>query len=184
MTSIKSLMLVLIGVFCLSAFANEKVPDSVKKIVNSLQEWGKDPALVKFVKKHNEQSLTLTKIKDRDEAWKKTTGVDKFMKAMMDNKAAKRMLNLEKTKPYYFELFLMGNKGENVAMTNKTSDYWQGDEAKFQKSYDNGKGAVHIGEVEFDESAQAYLVQISVPVIDNEKAIGAMTVGINIDEMK
>jgi len=50
-------------------------------------------------------------------------------------------------------------------MTNKTSDYWQGDEAKFTESFKGGSGAVHIGDVEFDQSAQAYLVQISVPVM-------------------
>lgn len=78
----------------------------------------------------------------------------------------------------------MDNQGANVAMTNKTSDYWQGDESKFTQSYRGGKGATHIGDVEFDESAQAYLVQVSVPVIESGKAIGAVTIGVNIDELE
>ena len=63
----------------------------------------------------------------------------------------------------------MDNQGANVAMTDKTSDYWQGDEAKFKKSYHNGKGTVFVDEVEFDDSSQAYLVQVSVPVKDGDK---------------
>jgi len=60
-------------------------------------------------------------------------------------------------------------------MTNKTSDYWQGDEVKWQESFKGGAGAVHIGEIEFNGSAQDYLVQISVPVVEGDKAIGAKT---------
>jgi hypothetical protein len=67
-------------------------------------------------------------------------------------------------------------------MSDKTSDYWQGDEAKFIKSYSGGKGAVFVDEVKFDNSTQAYLVQVSVPVKDGDKAIGAITFGINVDK--
>ena len=43
--------------------------------------------------------------------------------------------------------------------------------------------ATHIGKVKFDKSAQAYLVQVSVPVIDAGAAIGALTIGVNLDEL-
>ena len=78
----------------------------------------------------------------------------------------------------------MDNQGANVAMTDKTSDYWQGDEAKFKESYNNGEGAVHISDVEFDDSTQAYLVQVSVPVKDGDAIIGAITVGIDVDRIE
>ena len=35
------------------------------------------------------------------------------------------------------------NKGLNVGQSDVTSDYWQGDEAKWKKSYKMGAGAVH-----------------------------------------
>lgn len=77
----------------------------------------------------------------------------------------------------------MDNQGAHVAMTDKTSDYWQGDEAKFIESYNGGKGAVHIADVEFDNSTQAYLFQVSVPVKDGNKVIGATTIGIDVDKI-
>ncbi|MFT6910604.1 MAG: hypothetical protein ACJAS1_007337 [Oleiphilaceae bacterium] len=49
------------------------------------------------------------------------------MTLIMQSSAAKRLLELEKSQAYFFEVFLMDNQGANVAMTNKTSDYWQGD---------------------------------------------------------
>jgi sensor histidine kinase regulating citrate/malate metabolism len=75
----------------------------------------------------------------------------------------------------------MDNQGANVCMTNRTSDYWQGDEAKWQKSFEGGKGAIFIDERKYDSSAKAVIVQISVPVMDGDKAIGAITVGIKVD---
>lgn len=159
----------------------EEAPDSVKLLVSSLRAWGENPVLVAAVKEQNAKGQTLDAIKKRDEIWRKTSGVDEFMKPLMENDAAKEMLRLEKSKPFYFELFLMDNQGANVAMTNKTSDYWQGDEDKFTKTFNNGQGAVHISDVKFDESAQAYLVQVSVPVMDGSDTIGAITIGINVD---
>ncbi len=171
--------------FLLATMVNaEEAPDSVKRLAEELRAWGDNPILIAAVKEQNAKQQTLDAIKARDETWRKTSGIDDFMKPLMENTAAKELARLEKSKPYYFELFLMDNQGANVAMTNKTSDYWQGDEDKFTKSFNNGKGAVHIGDVEFDESAQAYLVQISVPVMDDESAIGAMTIGVNIDTLE
>jgi hypothetical protein len=168
---------------CASAVA-EEVPEAVHGLVPALQEWGKNPVLIAAVKEQNAQAQGLDAIKQQDAEWRAETGVNDFMSGLMSNAAATELKKLEASAPYYTELFLMDNQGANVAMTNKTSDYWQGDEAKFTESYKGGQGAVHLGEVEFDNSAQAYLVQVSVPVTDGGQAIGALTVGVNLDELE
>lgn len=166
-----------------TAFA-EEAPASVKKLAPLLADWGKIPALITAVKTQNAKGLSIDTIKDIDKAWRATLGIDDTMKALMNNSAAKELLKLESSKPYFTEVFLMDNQGANVAMTNKTSDYWQGDEAKFTESFVGGRGAIHIGKVEFDKSAQAYLVQVSVPVMDDGQAIGAITIGVNLDNLE
>ena len=179
----KILSILILSLFSVLAWS-EEVPEKVKAIVPSIMAWGSDPILVTAVKQQNATQLTLDAIKKRDAEWRKVDGLDDQMKAMIGSTAGKRMLELEVSKPYFFELFLMDNQGANVAMTNKTSDYWQGDEAKWQKSFADGKGALHVGDVEFDESAQDYLVQLSVPVMDGDKAIGALTIGVNLDDLE
>ncbi|MFV1872145.1 MAG: PDC sensor domain-containing protein [Oleiphilus sp.] len=165
-----------------SAFAfTDEQSSLLNKLVPTLEKWGSDPILVAAVKQQNALNITLDSIKVRDAEWRIYDGVDEQMQALMSNPAAKKLLEMEQTEAFYFELFLMDNQGANVAMTNKTSDYWQGDEAKWKQSYNDGKGAVHIGDVEFDESAQDYLVQISVPIKDGEATIGALTIGVNLD---
>jgi hypothetical protein len=60
----------------------------------------------------------------------------------------------------------------------------QGDEAKWQKSYGAGPGAVFVDEIEFDDSSQAFQSQVSVTIVDGSgAAIGAITIGVNVEEL-
>ena len=168
---------------CMSVLAwSEEAPPELFDYLPTLKKWGEDPVLIAAVKSQNAQGITLDAIKTRDQEWRNFSGVDDGMQALMSNAAAMHLRELEQQKPFFVELFLMDNQGANVAMTNKTSDYWQGDEAKFIDSYKDGKGDIHVSDVEFDESAQGYLVQVSVPVMDAGRAIGALTIGINLDD--
>jgi hypothetical protein len=83
----------------------------------------------------------------------------------------------------YTEIFVMDNKGLNVGQSDVTSDYWQGDEAKWQKTYQVGPDAIHVSDVEQDESSQVFQAQVSVPVVDGGQVIGAVTVGVNVDAL-
>lgn len=163
--------------------ASEYNQAKLDEIVARLKQTGTDAALVAAVNKQNGQNLSMSTINSRDKTWQSTSGLDDLMKSLMSNAAAKRLAQIEKENKVIVESFLMDKRGANVAMTNKTSDYWQGDEAKFTKSFNGGKGAVHLGKSKFDKSAQAYVVQVSVPVLSDGRAIGAITYGINIDDL-
>jgi hypothetical protein len=185
----KVLNLAVIGLFiagfCGLVLAGEKAPQEVVDLANSkLAEIGKDSVIIAAVKAENAKSKTLDQIKDMDKKWKATAGIADFMKALMESECGKRLADIQNSAPYFAEIFVMDNQGANVAMTNKTSDYWQGDEAKFKKSFNGGSGAVFVDEVEFDDSVQSYLAQVSVPVIDDSRVIGAITFGIDVDKIE
>ncbi len=165
------------------AYAGEKAPQGIVDLGKStLAEFGTDPIIVAAVKAENAKGKTLDQIKELDKKWMATAGVADYMKALMDNECGKYLRKIQASAPYYAEIFVMDNQGANVAMTDKTSDYWQGDEAKFTKSYSAGNGAVFVDDVKFDNSTQAYLVQVSVPVKDGDQVIGAITFGIDVDK--
>lgn len=182
MNMMKQLATIFVLFWSVFSFA-EEVPQEVYDLAETMKPLGSDPTVIAAVRAQNAEGLTLDTIKKRDADWRKVTGMDDFMSSLMNSAVAKTLVKFGSSQPYYVELFLMDNQGANVAMTNKTSDYWQGDEAKWQESFAGGAGAVHIGDVEFDESAQAYLVQVSIPVMDSGKAIGAITIGVNLDEL-
>jgi len=185
----KALTLIIIGMFLVAGtgmvFAGEKAPQKVVNLSNStLVKLGTDPVIVKAIKAENAKGKTLNQIQEMDKKWKAHAGIADYMQAMMDSGCGKHLRNVQNSALYYAEIFVMDNQGANVAMTDKTSDYWQGDEAKFKKSYKGGAGSVFVDEVEFDDSTQAYLVQVSVPVKDGGKVIGAITFGIDVDKIE
>ena len=161
--------------------ASQEIVDFAK---SQLLDIGTDPVLIKAVNDDNAKGESLEQIKELDVNWKGTAGIADYMQAMLENDCSKHLHKMQGSTSYYAEIFVMDNQGANVCMTDKTSDYWQGDEDKFVESYKNGKGAVHIGNVKFDDSTQSYLVQVSVPVKDGDAVIGAVTIRINVDEFE
>lgn len=167
------------------AIAGEKAPAAIVALAkDKLAPIGSDPVIVKAVREENAKGKTLDQIKQMDAKWRDTPGIADYMKALMESACGKHLMTILDNQPYYAEIFVMDNQGANVAMTGKTSDYWQGDEAKFTESFKGGSGGIHIGDVEFDDSTQAYLVQVSVPVMDNGPVIGAITFGIDVDAVE
>lgn len=185
----KALTLIIVGMFMAvgtgMVVAAEKAPQKVVDLSSTtLAKLGTDPLIVKAVKAENAKGKTLNQIQALDEKWKAFAGVADYMQAMMDSECGKHLRNVQSSAPYYAEIFVMDNQGAILAMTDKTSDYWQGDEAKFKKSYTGGSGTVFVDEVKFDESAQASLVQVSVPVKDGDKVIGVITIGIDVAKIE
>jgi hypothetical protein len=185
----KNIVSLIITIMFIAATATgvhaEKAPQKVYKLAASkLAGLGTDPIIVSAVKAENAKGKTLAQIESRDKEWRATAGIADYMKAIMESECGRRLRTIQQSTPYFAEIFVMDNQGANVAMTDKTSDYWQGDEAKFKKSFNNGSGAVFVDEVEFDDSAQAYLVQVSVPVREGGTVIGAITFGIDLDKLE
>ena len=80
------------------------------------------------------------------------------------------------------EVFVMDNKGLNVGQSAQTSDFWQGDEAKWIETFARDTDDLHISELEYDESTRSYQTQASKIIRDPStgEAIGAVTFGINV----
>ena len=183
--SILAVAIAILTMIPVSLFAAEPAPQKVVDLANTeLVKLGQDPVIVKAVEQQNAKGMTLDQIKEQDKKWQETPGVVDYMEALMTSECGKHLKSIQNSAAYYAEIFVMDNQGANVCMTDKTSDYWQGDEAKFQKSYNNGAGGMDISDVKFDDSSQAYIVQVSVPVKDaGGKVIGAVTIGIDVDKM-
>lgn len=86
----------------------------------------------------------------------------------------------------YSEMFVMDMHGLNVGQSNITSDYWQGDEAKFKKTYGSGTKRVFIDEPEFDDGLNIWRVQVNMAISDpaTSQLVGAVTVELNLTELE
>lgn len=80
---------------------------------------------------------------------------------------------------YRGEGMIMGRDGGLVAATNKTTDFWQGDETQFTQAIGLLPGQVHVEGDTADESTHSMLVKISTPIIDpvTRQGIGVLMLG-------
>ncbi len=141
------------------------------------------PEVVAAVEAQNTQGLTLEQIQQTDKAWTEAKGAVPLAQELQANPAAVALSACEKAQPYFKESILTDNQGANVAITEVTSDYWQGDEPKFAEAWANGAGKTFIARPKQDASAAETIAQISVPVMKDGKAIGTLTMGLRINQI-
>ena len=66
-----------------------------------------------------------------------------------------------------------------VSSTRSSPPNWQGDEAKWQRTFEDGK-AFFVDEPAVDESSGSYAIQLSVPVRPDSDPIGALTLTLRL----
>jgi hypothetical protein len=124
-----------------------------------------------------------------DNTWKAESKTEKqpLIAEMLSSPLSNYLLYLQaQSAGLYVEMFVMDDKGLNVGQSSVTSDYWQGDEAKYQKTFQVGADATFIDEAEFHDETKTWRAQLNFTVVDPDsgKPIGAATVEMNLTELE
>lgn len=128
-------------------------------------------------------------ILELDNTWRKETEAKAkpLISATLSNPLSAYLTRLQAhSNGLFTEIFVMDNKGLNVGQSSISSDYWQGDEDKWRKTYGAGEGAIFVDQPEYDASLKAWVLQLNVAVddADGKGVIGAATFQINLSEMQ
>lgn len=177
----KSLASLLLAALTIPAFAQSA--HSLQKQLDAeaakVRTWGSDAEIVAAVKAQNAKRVPLKTIQALDADW--VAGkAETLVRQITTGSCAAHLRQLAAANGAYGEVFVMDDQGALVCANAKTSDYWQGDEAKWQRAFNGGKGEVFIDRPRYDDSASRSLAQISVPVVDGGRAIGVITVGLSL----
>ena len=163
------------------AMSQAQLQEVIKDKIAGVEKMSSHSLIVKAVKEQNAKNITMAEINKRDSEWKGSKDLTPFKISLQKTPVGyylKRKVELNKA--IYSEAFLTDNQGANVTAFPATSDYWQGDEDKWSKSFNSGDGKIYIGEVELDESSGSYATQISAPVKSGGVTIGVLVVGIKL----
>ncbi|MCY4488415.1 MAG: HAMP domain-containing protein [Deltaproteobacteria bacterium] len=139
--------------------------------ITQVQTWATSPVVIESVHEvraaHEKQGfddLAIPQIESRFRV-RKTLGLAPAARAYLTEQV--------RMSPHFAEVFFTDEQGFNVALTNPTSDFVQSDETWWQQAWSSG---FHVGDIEFDPSANVWSVDLSVRIHDKGtgNAIGVM----------
>jgi hypothetical protein len=173
----------MVGIIALSLLAQGdlgagKARETATARVALAQAIAADPELAKAVQAKNQSGESEADILKKDKEWQANPRYP-LRQEMTSNACATRLKKLLAMEPIVVEAFLMDNKGALVCATRETSDYWQGDEAKWQSTFADGK-PVFVDQPALDMSSNSFGVQLSVLGKDGGKAAGALTLTLKV----
>jgi len=181
-TKFKSTFLLVASVYAGMAFSQAEGIDpaaqtKVDAFVKTAQAWAADPSIINAVKAHN-ASVPADQAAMTQEKWKSLSILDPFVRGFSKNEAA-AFLKGKKTE-VVSEAFLSGADGLKVAFLNKTTNWSHQGKPKHDVPM---TGKTWQGPVEVDESTGQQQLQIAVPVLDGEKPIGSLVVGLSLSKL-
>ena len=169
---------------------NEHEPVLRDLVASKLRSIADDPAVIAAVMAQNAENdgVTPADIDRLDKQWRaETESAEKplIARTVQSPLSAHLKQVREQAEGLITEIIVMDNKGLNVGVSDVTSDYWQGDEDKWAKTFAVGPDAVFIDEIELDESTQTLQSQVSLSVVDpaTHAVIGAITFGVDMEAL-
>ncbi|MFA4992481.1 MAG: cache domain-containing protein [Candidatus Omnitrophota bacterium] len=109
--------------------------------------------------------------KDMDEGWVEAANDDPLIAEYTKSTVGDRLRELAQDDPSIAEIFMTDRYGGLVAASGRTSDFYQGDEEWWQKSFNNGKGSVFLDKIGFDVSSKTMSIAFSVPIKNKSQEV-------------
>jgi hypothetical protein len=145
--------------------------------VKAIQAWASDPLLVNAVKAQN-TSLPAELSTMTQDKWKDLSKLDPFVRTF-DKNAAGEFLKSKKT-DVVIRAFISDANGLKVAFTTKTLSWSHKGDPKHELPL---TGKTWQGPVEQDKATGLQQIQVSVPVLDGDKPIGSLVVGLGVSKL-
>ena len=155
-------------------------------VLRNVKPWLSDEVVVTAVKAQNVETANLKDIDINrlDIGW-----MERSNRQLIDSKMNNPLSAFLREKKAasngaIFEIFIFDYRGLNVAQTDLTQDYNQGDEAKYWKTYQEGPDAVFIDKVGKDGGRNVSQASLTIKDPATGKPIGAITVGVDVDKIR
>jgi len=137
-----------------------------------------DPELVRAISAKNKVTESESEVKKKDADWQRDRELP-LRKQISSNECAVRLKEVVQEDPAISEAYLMDNRGALVCSLGDVSDYWQGDEPEFQRTFGQGQ-FLFVGDPAADPLTGDWTVPISMVVLDGPTKVGAATLTLRV----
>lgn len=155
----------------LAATTSSEIESYINNRVVSVGTLAASPIVIDAVKEANRsvQGLSEEAIKARiiarENIWNSPAS-EEFIRQMLGNPASRAMARFREIDRRFLRFTLTDSHGSTIAATHKTLDYFQGDEDFWNSILANGRGAVHITDILYDDVTKSNYIGLGVPVMD------------------
>ncbi|WCL52855.1 hypothetical protein [Gimibacter soli] len=159
------------------------------KVIAEIREILAHPVVQMTVRSQNRKygNLAQSEIDKLDAQWVQERQQDDqpLIAAALNNPASMYLTQIQaESLGLFTEIFITDQNGLNAGQSSITSDYWQGDEAKFKNTFGVGPSAVFVDEPERDDDTKTVRSQANVTITDESgRAIGHATFEVNLTEL-
>ncbi|WP_439135180.1 PDC sensor domain-containing protein [Pseudomaricurvus sp.] len=160
----------------------ETVLTVLRQEIDRIETMAEHPIILNAVSVQNAEKLSQTTIMQRDQVWIESGREAPFKQTMLASPASQYLRNIAIKNPSFTELLLLDNQGANIAVYPLTSDYWQGDEMKWQAIMRDQRTS-YVGPMEYDVSSGLNSIQISLPVKQGNTTVGVIVVGVRLSHI-
>ncbi|HSX52339.1 MAG TPA: transporter substrate-binding domain-containing protein [Cellvibrio sp.] len=173
--------------FAVSDYERQQIKEL---LVRKIERWKRLPKLESLLKERNLVTRRFTKqeITERDKKWREAFAKDDFSYSidMVNQELSAHLREIKKqSQDMITEIIITDARGLNFAISDMTSDYWQGDEEKFTEVFSKPATTMHFGEINYDESSKRFQLHLSVPLYTEEKfePLGVMVFGVDVEKV-
>ena len=178
--------MMLVPVIVLVALSGQAEPTAAVRIKDTAyarvvraQAIARDSSIHAAVSASNASVESPDQVRRRDALWSANLR-DPLRQAIVQAPCSAKVREMVKDDPFVVEAFVMNDRGTLVCSMIETSDYWQGDESKWQRTFVGGKDPF-VEEPAFDASSGKYAIQVSVPIAEAGTRIGAVTLTLKLN---
>lgn len=175
------------GHFAISEFEKLQIRELLQR---KIERWKRLPKLEDFLIAQNlkNKRVSQREIDERDKKWVQAFQQNDFSYPleMVDQELSAQLREIKKQSlDMITEIIITDARGLNLAISDMTSDYWQGDEDKFTEAYGKPANTLYFGDITYDESTKRFQIQLSVPLYTEEKfePLGTMIFGVDVEKV-
>ena len=119
------------------------------------------------------------------ESASKSANVEPGAKGMLGSNASELLRRRRELDPQFLDIVATDQDGALTAASQKQTRASFAQEPDWQAAYNNGKGAVRISNILFDEFTKSYYVNMYAPVFDpaSTRCVGILSAAVNISSL-
>lgn len=173
--------------FSVSDYERQQIKELLTR---KIERWKRQPKLEPLLKERNLKSRRLSEqeIAERDKKWAEAFVRNDFSYSieLVDQELSAHLREIKKqSQDMITEIIVTDARGLNAAISDMTSDYWQGDEDKFTNVFSKPANTMHFGDINYDESTKRFQLHLSVPLYTETKfePLGVMVFGVDVEKV-